>query len=187
MGTIDCILSYCHNNLADNTLTSLLDYFHERKIVVVRCAVALDILHKYPLTHAIIDACYLRDSSFQLIHSDPVYALCHHGTGMFNCCVWEMCAARPSAPWDSSLPRYTRDAVEISKIFLTIAHDKDDAVAASQCNMDDQAVYVLLLAQDPPSWHPAAPEVKAAAIQSKELCAENGTDLARIAIKHFVK
>lgn len=41
--------------------------------------------------------------------------------------------------------------------------------------------------QDPPSWHPAAPEVKAAAIQSKEFCAENGTDLARIAINHFVK
>lgn len=37
VGTIDAILSYCHNNLADNTLTSLLDYFHEKKVVVIRC------------------------------------------------------------------------------------------------------------------------------------------------------
>lgn len=88
VGTIDCILSYCHNNLADNTLTSLLDYFHEKKIVVV---------------------------------------------------------------------------------------------SASFSSMG------LLTQKDPPSWHPAAPEVKAAAVRSKKLCADNGTDLARIAIKHFVE
>ena len=37
VGTVDAVLSYCHNNLADNTLTSLLDYFHEKKVVVIRC------------------------------------------------------------------------------------------------------------------------------------------------------
>ena len=41
--------------------------------------------------------------------------------------------------------------------------------------------------QDPPSWHPASDEVKAAAIKAKELCASKGTDLARIAIKHWLK
>jgi len=43
----------------------------------------------------------------------------------------------------------------------------------------------VMLTQDPPSWHPASEEVKAAAIKSKELCAAKGTDLARIAIKQF--
>eukprot|EP00208_Stichococcus_sp_RCC1054_P002897 CAMPEP_0206140554 /NCGR_PEP_ID=MMETSP1473-20131121/9751_1 /ASSEMBLY_ACC=CAM_ASM_001109 /TAXON_ID=1461547 /ORGANISM="Stichococcus sp, Strain RCC1054" /LENGTH=330 /DNA_ID=CAMNT_0053534731 /DNA_START=120 /DNA_END=1112 /DNA_ORIENTATION=+ len=87
VGTIDAILSYCHNNLADNTLTSLLDYFHEKKVVVI---------------------------------------------------------------------------------------------SASFSSMG------LLTSRDPPSWHPAAPEVKEAAVKSKNMCKEKGTDLARIAIKHFV-
>lgn len=42
-------------------------------------------------------------------------------------------------------------------------------------------------AQDPPSWHPASDEVKAAAVKAKELCASKGTDLARIAIKHWLQ
>lgn len=45
----------------------------------------------------------------------------------------------------------------------------------------------VLSLQDPPSWHPASPEVKAAAQKSREICAAHGTDLARISIKFFIR
>lgn len=88
VGTVDAILSYCHNNLADNTLTDLLPYLKEKKVAVI---------------------------------------------------------------------------------------------SASFSSMG------LLTQRDPPSWHPASEEVKAAAVKSKNLCAEKGTDLATIAIKHFIR
>ena len=35
MGTVDAVLSYCHNNLADNTLQGLLPYLQEKKVAVI--------------------------------------------------------------------------------------------------------------------------------------------------------
>lgn len=88
VGTVDAILSYCHNNLADNTLNGLLPYLQEKKVAVI---------------------------------------------------------------------------------------------SASFSSMG------LLTQKDPPSWHPASDEVKVAAVKAKELCALKGTDLARIAIKHWLQ
>lgn len=35
VGTVDAILSYCHNNLADNTLLPLLPYLEQKKVAVI--------------------------------------------------------------------------------------------------------------------------------------------------------
>jgi aryl-alcohol dehydrogenase-like predicted oxidoreductase len=35
VGTVDAVLSYCHNNLADNTLTGILPYLQEKKVAVI--------------------------------------------------------------------------------------------------------------------------------------------------------
>ncbi len=35
VGAVDAVLSYCHNNLADNTLTGLLPYLAEKKVAVI--------------------------------------------------------------------------------------------------------------------------------------------------------
>lgn len=35
VGTVDAILTYCHNNLADNTITGLLPYLEEKKVAVI--------------------------------------------------------------------------------------------------------------------------------------------------------
>jgi hypothetical protein len=35
VGTVDAVLSYCHNNLADNTLTGILPYLQEQKVAVI--------------------------------------------------------------------------------------------------------------------------------------------------------
>ena len=35
IGTVDAVLSYCHNNLADNTLTGILPYLQEKKVAVI--------------------------------------------------------------------------------------------------------------------------------------------------------
>lgn len=45
----------------------------------------------------------------------------------------------------------------------------------------------LLTQKDPPSWHPASAEVKEAATKSRQICSSKGTDLARLAIKFFVR
>lgn len=34
-GSVDAILNYCHNNLADNTLTTLLPYLQKKGVAVI--------------------------------------------------------------------------------------------------------------------------------------------------------
>ena len=35
MGSVDCILSYCHHNLSDKTLLDLMPYLKEKKVAVI--------------------------------------------------------------------------------------------------------------------------------------------------------
>ena len=62
---------------------------------------------------------------------------------------------------------------------------------AAHCSQDLELklkiVPKVYVSQEPPSWHPASPEVKQAAIDCRKICADAGTDLARIAIKFFVR
>ncbi|KAK9819654.1 hypothetical protein WJX72_000807 [[Myrmecia] bisecta] len=88
VGSVDCILSYCHNNLSDNTLVELLPYLKEKRVAVI---------------------------------------------------------------------------------------------SASFSSMG------LLTQKGPPAWHPAPKNMQAAARKAAALCEEKGTDLAKIAIKEFVR
>ena len=35
VGSVDCILSYCHHNLSDKTLLDLMPYLKEKKVAVI--------------------------------------------------------------------------------------------------------------------------------------------------------
>ena len=41
--------------------------------------------------------------------------------------------------------------------------------------------------QGPPSWHPAPKEMQEAAKKAADHCTQQGTDLAKLAIKDFVR
>jgi aryl-alcohol dehydrogenase-like predicted oxidoreductase len=79
VGTVDAVLSYCHNNLADNTLQVLLPYLQEKKVAVISASFSSMGL----LTQKVRalredfheDCSALRVLSHQCARSDPLYPL----------------------------------------------------------------------------------------------------------------
>lgn len=74
-GAVDTVLSYCHNNLADQTLLDLLPYLHEKGVGVISASFSSMGLLRKEVREVISLNCCLQSLCLQAVFVDVMQTL----------------------------------------------------------------------------------------------------------------